>query len=625
MEIKLTLGFFFSVTIIGASFSFSEKMRYFADIGIGSGVLLLYGTLIYGSRTTDVATAMIPEVMSLMTSVVFTIAIAYFAAKRSSRLILIIGMIGAYITPFVIGQNEVWVQNVSFNAYLLYFCAVSGAMFLIGRDISIRDIIPLNMIGLFVGISTLWNLAYSDGIRTVGQASLFSSELFTGFMFTVLVIFSIWSILLSAKRFNESDDGYLSLGYIAPVIWFAFNITNLQSLSDAAVGVFYAVISVACFVGWHILAETTTKFQHTSLYASGLITAFLAIIAFFQDFDVATSMLLAYTSLIFAFLYLAAPAKSERFMGYIVVSLTGSVLSIHHILEANLPYETLLIVVALLPAMAAYFVAKSGSKPEYVWPAKLYSVLWFIVALTFVLDELFDYLDFDFLFFYLVPLIFLVYLAVANRNSAEQISYESRSRFLRLTLFWFALSFAGTFFALVDNLYPSPKDIYFFTHPELPTDWLMIKGLFSTAILFVGLWISRQLQLEQVIKRPSFILVIFGFSTLLLTGNHIISAIANDFGVPHVDGGLRALITTFWWATIAIFMLYKGIALGKKYHAEKLLGLMLFFITLIKIVIYDISTMGMQNKIVVLMVVGGAILLFSYFVRSKDLINGQST
>jgi hypothetical protein len=131
------------------------------------------------------------------------------------------------------------------------------------------------------------------------------------------------------------------------------------------------------------------------------------------------------------------------------------------------------------------------------------------------------------------------------------------------------------------------------------------------------------LQAEQVVKRPSFILVIFGFSTLLLTGNYIISALMNDFQVSVTQGGPRAIATTLWWVAIAIYMLYVGVKSGKKYHAEKLLGLMLLGITLLKVVLYDIATMGMQNKIIVLMIVGGGMLLFSYYVRSKNLLKNE--
>ncbi|MCA9357638.1 DUF2339 domain-containing protein [Candidatus Kaiserbacteria bacterium] len=625
MEIRLTLGFFFSVVIIGGSFSFSERMRYFTDIGIGSGILLLYGTLIYGSRTTDLATAMIPEVVTLVTALLFTIAIAYFASKRSSKVILMLGMIGAYITPFVIGQNDVWVENISFNAYLLYFLAINAAVFLMGREISVREVIPLNIAGLFIGVTTLWGLSASDDINQVHTGDFFTSELFTAVLFAVLVGFSILSILLSAKRFKEQDDGYLSLGYIAPVIWFALNVSNLETVPDVAIGLLYAFIAGCCFTGWHILQDTETKFQHTAVYAAGLLSAFLAVFALFDEFNVYTSMLMAYSSLIFGVLYMTGAGKLERFVSYTIVSLTGSVLSMKHILEASLDYETLLVVIALIPAMLGFFIARKVGDQRIIPAAAAYSFVWTIVASLFVIAEFIDYIDVDFLLFYLTPLSVLLYLVWVGPEAQRQMSHDVRSRIFRVIMVWFGIGFIAPFFMLVTNVYPAPTNVYLFTHPEMPIDWLMIKGTTATAIMFIGLWLSRQLQKEQVIKRPSFILVIFGFSTLLLTGNYLISAIANDLNIAHIDGGPRALATTLWWAAIAIFMLYKGIKLGRNYHSEKLLGLLLLGITLIKVILYDIATMSMQSKIIVLMMVGGAMLLFSYFVKSKNLLKPEET
>lgn len=128
---RLSVGFFASLAIIGGAFSFSDRLRYFADITIGSGILLFYGTLIYGSRTTDVAIAAIPEVATLVTAFVFTLAVAYFASYRKSKVILALGILGAYLTPFVIGQNDVWASNISFNAYLVYFASVNIVIFLL--------------------------------------------------------------------------------------------------------------------------------------------------------------------------------------------------------------------------------------------------------------------------------------------------------------------------------------------------------------------------------------------------------------------------------------------------------------------------------------------------------------
>ncbi|MBP9759834.1 MAG: DUF2339 domain-containing protein [Candidatus Pacebacteria bacterium] len=620
MEIRIGLGFFMSLVIIGGSFSLSEKMRYFTDIGIGSGVLLMYATLIYGSRTTDLATAVIPEVVTLFTAVLFTLAVSYFASKRNSRVILILGMVGAYITPFVIGQNDVWIQSISFNAYLIYFFAINVSVFLIGREISVRDIIPLNIMGLFIGISTLWHLSYTDNINTVHVGDFFTGELFTSILLMAVAVFSIWSILLSAKRFDEKDDGYLSLGYIAPIIWFMFNIDNLRSLTDLTVGMLYAIIAVACFTGWHVLLGMKTRFQHTALYAAGLLSAVLAFFAFFRELDVYTSMLIAYLSLIFAVLYVLDSGKTERFVSYGVISLMGSILSVGHILDANLRYETLLIVITLVPAMCAYLIASMGGRSEFLPFARVYSFLSAVVALMFVLAEFLEYIDLNFLLFYVAPLLLLGYIVYFS----GEMSHDAKSRLMRGVLVWFALGFVSVFFYLIGSIYPAPTDTFIFTHTDRATDWILVKGIFATIILFTGLLLSRRLQKEQVIKRPSFILVIFGFATLLLTGNYIISAMANDLQVSMAHGGPRAIATTIWWVAIAIYMLFVGLRFGKKYYAEKLLGLILLLISVGKVVLYDMITMEMQNKIIILMIIGGAMLLFSYFVKSKDLLTNNA-
>jgi hypothetical protein len=622
-EVRIGLGFFAGIAIIGGSFSLREKMRYLTDVGIGSGILMLYGTLVYGSRATETAEAIIPELATLLTAVLFTVGIAYFASRRKSKVILMLGMIGAYLTPFVIGQNDVWVNNVSFNAYLIYFFAVNVAVFLIGREISVRDVIPLNIIGLFVGITTLWGLASSQNIDAVHAENFFTSEVVTAFLFTILVIFSILSILISATRFKESDDGYLSLGYIAPIIWFAYNVSNLGGVSDVAVGIFYFLIAVACFGGWHILQGRNTRYQHTALYAAGLLSLIIGFFTVIQELNVYTSILISYLGLIFATLYIFDSSKSERFISYGVVSLIGSIFSIHHILDAGLKLETLYIIIALLPAMSAYLIARIGGREEFYPAAKIYSFASGVTAFFFLLREFIEYININFVGFYLVPLAILVYVALLHRFAPNDMDHDAKSTLLRATLGWFALGFFGVFVHLFVSIYPAPTDLYLFTNTELSLDMNLVKGVFATLILFVGLYISRKLQLEQVIKRPSFLLVIFGFTTLLLTGNYIISAIANDLQVSMEHGGPRAIATTIWWALVAIYMLIVGIKFGKKYHSEKLLGLVLLALTVGKVILYDIATMSMQNKIIVLMVVGGGMLLFSYFIRSKNLLGTE--
>jgi hypothetical protein len=526
--VKLGLGFFLSLVIIGSSYSFSEKLRYFADIGIGAGILLLYGTLIYGSRTTDLAVATIPETATLVTAFLFTIAIVYFASERKSQVILVLGMIGSYLTPFVIGTNDSWAQSISFNAYLTYFTAINIVVFFIGREINVRNILPLNNVGLLIGASMLYHLSYSNGVSKVVADSFLSGEIFSAILFFVITVFSLWNLLFSSKLFAEKDEGYITLGYVAPVLWFTFNIAKLTTLDDVTRGIFFILLSVACFVGWNILRGMHTRFQHTALYAAGIFSAVLAFFAFIPTLNLYSSLAIAYSSLIFGALFVMdSEKKIERLVSYVVLSLMGALLSLSHIFDTTRSFQSFLVVMALLPAIGTYFIARLSLNQNIIEIAKFYSATAGIIAVFFLFADIIRFIDIEFFVFFVVPLIALGYSRFSNKQS-----HEVESGVLRASMVWFGIGFIGVFFALVGSIYPAPADAFLFTHPDLPTNWILIKGVFATIILFLGLSISRKLQSEQGGSRPSFLLVIFGYTTFLLTVNYIILAIINDMAIP---------------------------------------------------------------------------------------------
>ena len=150
------------------------------------------------------ATAIIPEVATLVTAFFFTLSVAYFSSLRKSKVILALGIIGAYLTPFFIGQNDVWASNISFNAYLVYFATVNIVIFILGREIAIHDLIPLNLLGLFFGTYTLHRLVYSGNIAQ--GISFFEGSTFTTILLTILVTMSIMSIAFSSRYFSPKEE-----------------------------------------------------------------------------------------------------------------------------------------------------------------------------------------------------------------------------------------------------------------------------------------------------------------------------------------------------------------------------------------------------------------------------------
>ncbi len=309
--IKIGLGFFLSLIIIAGGFSFSDRLRYFADVVIGAGVLLLYGTLIAGSRTIGDTHAVMSEMPAIIAAAFFTIAIVVLARERKSVVIVILGLLGAYLTPFVIGTSGSWAYLLDMNAYLIYFLFVNLSIFFIGRDISVRHIIPVNSIGLLLSSSLLYGLMVHEMVG--------SSEIFTAFLFVAIALTSVVSIVTSSRTFLDQDELYLALGYILPLFWMVLSLDQLHLDHMMLVQVIiYAILSVTYFALWyHLRSISTRRYQHIALYIGAVFSLCLALSSLSEAETVIKALFFPYIGLIFAALYVLAPEKrGERFLTY---------------------------------------------------------------------------------------------------------------------------------------------------------------------------------------------------------------------------------------------------------------------------------------------------------------------
>jgi hypothetical protein len=623
IELKLWLGFFLSLAIIGWAFSFSDKLKYFADVVMGWGILLLYATLIYGSRTTDLAVeATIPEVATLVTAFIFTLSIAYFASFRKSKVILALGMLGAYLTPFFIGQNDTWVQNISFNAYLMYFAAINIVIFVLGKELATHDLIPINLLGLFFGTSTLYHLSYTQDISLVSD-NFFTSHAVSAILFLILVVFAITSIAFSSRHFAPKDEPYIALGYLFPLLWFFINITRLWDFTSQifVVGL-YLALTAAYFVGWNFVRkQENSRYQHLALYVGWTISVILAVISLFPEFDAYTSILIAYVGLVFGIVYLFDPTKGERFLTYILLSFLGAIFAFGYIYDRSSVIEltTIFAVIALVPAILSFPIARLAQKTpkDMLHLAQVYSVISTIIAVLLILWELLTRLDALFMFFILPAFLIVLYASTTEKLA-------SRGALLRFWCILLWIGFIPSFLFLVSNLAPNvANNEHFWKDGGIFTNWHTIKAVFALMTLFMWLSLSRKLQIEQKTDRPSFLLVIFWYATLLLLVNFSIITFANDLWIEFSTGWIRAIATTFWWIVLALIMLVIGIQWWHMYRSEKLLGLLLLVLTIAKIGLYDLSAMDSSKKTIVLIVVGIVLMTFSYVLQTRGLLKDK--
>jgi len=442
-------------------------------------------------------------------------------------------------------------------------------------------------------------------------SSTSGSEILSAILFLFLAVFSVWSIIITSKEFEEKDEWYIAFWYVATIWWFIFNMW-LLNLSNILEFWMYLILSLSCFYGWHFLKNAKTKYQHTSLYSMWILTLIIGLFNLIPELNIYSSLAIAYSSLIFGGLYIFNSKKIERLITYALLSCIWAIISIITVNVEIESFKTAFIILALIPAMAWYFISKKSKNEEYIEYWKTYSIFAVAIAGLFVLVDFLKYLDFQFIIYYIPVLASLLYILKKN------VSNKIKSNILCFSIGWFIIGYFGLFFSLLGDLYPSPLDTYIFTNWWLFADWIVIKWILATFIFFLGLKISRELEDESMEKRPWFILVILLYSSLLLIISYIIFAIMNDLWMTEKLDWVRAIISSIWWIVLSIHMLLIWIRKWKRFYSEKLLWLLLLFLTVIKIIFYDMETTSTENKIIVLIITGWILMMFSYLVQKND-------
>ena len=621
IEFRLWLWFFTSLVIIGTAFTLSDKLRYFADVVMGWWILLLFWTLIYWSRATELASAVIPEQATLITAISFTFAVSYLASLRKSKVILVLWLLWAYLIPFVIWQQDgVWASNVSFNTYLIYFIAVNLSVLMVSRELSTYDIIPANLLWLFISTFSLYSLTFS---QTWSEVSFFSWENFSVLLLALIVIASAASIVYTSRFFTTKEDIWISLWYLIPVIWFLFMSLALTAVDTSFLFVASVLVSGSYFGWWYMLWYfTESRSQHYALYIGWIIALINALFIIFPEFNFYTWIITSYIALFFLFLYNIWEQKFERLFAAILFSFFGAFISLVDIYSgaAEVQLVSFWAVVSLIPAILIWWVVRAIWKEsdEVVWFTDIYSALAGILAIIIVVLEFLLSVNPVFVFFILPWFATVLIAYFQNKPTVQRFSLAWA------WAVWLTIGFFPSFFTLLASLVPWYADDFSFLH----WPWFFVNShftfaLFAAATYYLTLRISRQLQSEKTDAKPSFLLVISFYTVLLLVVNFFIITLFNDIWVAQTTWGLRAVATTFWWTLLSMIMLYIWITKWKLFTSEKILGVILLGLTIFKIILYDLAEMDMDRKIIVLMLAGWIIMMFSYFIQSKWLLKNE--
>ena len=618
---RLTLGFLTGILLISGSYPLEKKSKIIADAVLGGGLLMLYLSLIFGSRfQTDSLKALIPELWSLLIASLFTFAVAFFSYQKQSQYILLVGILGGYMTPFFIGETGSFKQfiddkgvfhyDLPLLAFLIYFSAINFAILLVSNRFFLRGIGLLNSIGLFIG--TL-SLAYFMGGQFPDNAYNIA-----GFMLLVVAL-HIGSMCINAKKFSQETDPYVLIGYLLPLAWFVLNANSFLSkyIEGSTLAGLLLVCSAIYFGGWHFLRKILNQEKHLALYLGGLIGIVSAITKLRPELYPFDGGAVSTIALIFGALFCFNPLI-EREISYYIFALFGTLLAFWHVDHITLPdlgifrISTLVLIFSQIPFLLGFVLPVRKNEPESLL---LYRYFSGFLAVMFILLLVFR----DLIRVPVMPrsfIFFTIPAAIAYFFARKADNLNSKINLGKTTLILSGLGFFTTFVTIIDRFYPYPLGIGFLSTPEslVGLSTAVIVGLLSVLVARIK-HADPDLFEESFDSLWQFMLTLVLYICLWATVSNELLAFFNTIDL-HVDG-VRSFAITIWWACLAAFMIFVGIKDSSLVN-QKNIGFGLLSLTVIKILFIDLGYLNTSFKVFVFMLVGMLMLYISYTANKKS-------
>ncbi len=629
---RLAAGFLTGALAILAGYNFQEKLKSFSDTIIGGGILMLYVTLIYGGRfeTAENINQIIPEGFALLVAAVFSAAVAFYARERQSSQILAVGMLGAYLTPFWLGQvGDFDSYGVSYLGVMLYFLAINVALMFASFKMRAFGLMNLNSLGLFIGTLSL------SGLMGDGMAQHPVLVPVVAFLIIVAqVVFATQTVDQFQKEHKTLTVS--SLYFLAPFFWIVTVLFGAFDSSEtlALVGEYFSLTSILMvgvaglyFWAWHQLEknEAISQTFNSVIYVLGFAALALSLREISEFFVGYVGLMIAVVAWVFALLNIFAP-KRVRELAFLATSGLAVVVTLSDVISGSaeisgnfwvFDMEKVFMSLSLVPFLF-HFGMKKDEESELFHLRKILAYGAGILIAFLLGGDVFEYFDLrkDFLFFTLPAIV----LAVVAWNKQEQ--KEQMFQYTAGSLTLLALGYFATFFALWDKLFPAHRDLPF-------SSFEGVMGFISLLVAGVLYVLVKKNDAEKngytdVAFSATVVLIIVAFQfvsyEIIALYNVVVPPVAEISA--YVDDasvlGLRALLISFWWVALASGLIYAGIQNSQKFLHEKRIGMLLLALALGKILFYDIAHLDTNLKVLLFIITGSLVLGLSYMLNKKN-------
>lgn len=511
----------------------------------------------------------------------------YLSAKFKSEVIIIYSIAGAMLLPFIIRSEEVG-TGLIFPYLTIMFSIIYISALIFGHKYSYYIAFIAYHISMFIPITMLL-----DNIESQEHIII------TSFIVQHIVVLGFFLFKkFSNKVFSETLIYTSVVSLISIIAWIDYSYMDV---------VFIALALVYVFVGVRYFKENKKYFFISSSTATVLIAAFM--ISYLDGGFHTLTISLLVTSTIG--LLVGIKFKDIRNLVVSGALYLWSILVAFFVTwpDSLFGEETILTILASVSITALFaFIYKkqNGSKQVkgffaltflYVFISSMKLIYEAISSISLNLDQAgLELLQFETLMVSVFGVFFFIIMYVSLTKLKDQ--------FFAKTTFWITYVF---------NAFLGTVALFVGYFTENTFTWLIVYGLFIAGFLFImKSIISGGFTFEIQDKHKNAAVIFTTWITVLCTNvwlGHLLDEIS-------FNGDLNKAIFTVFLFVLAIIAIKLSSII--KYKSVKKIGYLIIVFTIIKLVLFDLSSLSLIIRAVLFLLIGFFGLIYSKRINKKD-------
>lgn len=608
---RIILGYLVGLGLLGFALKLKPKFESFSAVLLSGSMAIMYfitflAYSLYG---------LMPQSLTFVIMVIFTFFTVFASLKYNQQIIAIIGLVGAYSVPFLLSDGS--------GKVLVLFCYMS----------------LINIGILAIAFQKYWRLL--NIISFIATWLIFGSWYFTGFkpdlhfeialvfLFVFFTIFYIafLSYKLLKKENYEAKDIFSVLSNSFIFYGLGIAILSGHPIASHYFGLFTLLNAIIHFIVSTIIYKKKLADKSLFYLIIGLVLTFITLAIPVQLNGKWVTLAWAFQGMLLFYLGRSKNVLLYEKLSYVIMFLAlGSLLEdwSHYDAETPILNAQFLNSILFIIAFGTIIYFQRKFKNQEITPKKtLVSFMNHFIPAVFVLvlynairmeisnywdlkiykkqtyfSDYYNYRDIwilNFTFLYL-SVLFLI------------IEKKFKNKFLEIS----TLAFSGIAILvfLTSGLYTQSDLIYSYYNPN--AEALFTTGIFAVAIHYVSLGFLAILVYQiyfyfrnNLEKNRNIFEIVFSILIIWIVSAEMLLWIHANNSWTNSKLGLSIL-----WGILSLLLISYGIWKNRKHL--RLLAMVLFGITLIKLFLYDIATMNTIRKTIVFVLLGILLLIISF-------------